>query len=68
MTTEKTITITLKAARVNAGMTLEEAGKAIGRNKNTLSSWEAGATQITKNDFVALCKIYNLPESFVRQV
>ena len=32
--------ITLKAARVNAGLTLEEAAKALGITKNTLISYE----------------------------
>lgn len=61
------ITITLKAARVNAGLTLEQAGNAIGRDKNTISSWENNKTKITKIDFDKLCKIYNMPELFVKQ-
>lgn len=32
--------ISLKAARVNAGLTQEQAAKAIGRTKQTLVSWE----------------------------
>lgn len=32
--------ITLKAARVNAGLTLEEAAKTLGISRSTLISWE----------------------------
>lgn len=32
--------ITLKAARVNAGLTLEEAAKSLGISRATLISWE----------------------------
>lgn len=59
--------ISLKAARINAGLNIEEVCKMIGRNKNTLSSWESGKTNISVNDFVTLCKIYKIPESMVKQ-
>ena len=36
--------ITLKAARVNQGLSQDEAGKIIGVSKNTISSWEIGRT------------------------
>lgn len=59
--------ISLKAARVNAGLKLEEVCAMIGRNKNTLSSWELGKTEISKKDFDLLCKIYKIPETMVKQ-
>lgn len=34
--------ITLKAARVNAGLTQKTAAKAIGVSKETISNWERG--------------------------
>jgi DNA-binding XRE family transcriptional regulator len=34
--------MTLKAARVNAGMTQNEAGKAIGVTERTIANWEKG--------------------------
>lgn len=34
--------ITLKAARVNRGLSQDEAGKIIGVSKNTISNWEIG--------------------------
>lgn len=36
--------ITLKAARVNVGMTQAEAAKAIGVSKDSISNWERGKT------------------------
>ncbi len=36
--------ITLKAARVNAGLTQKEAGKAIGVTGDVVSNWERGRT------------------------
>lgn len=63
---EQNFTISLKAARVNAGLTLEQAGEAVGRNKNTILNWEVGNTRISREDFVELCKIYEIPESMVK--
>ena len=34
--------ISLKAARVNAGLTQEQAARAIGKTKQTIVNWEAG--------------------------
>lgn len=36
--------ITIKAARVNVGLTQEDAAKELGISKNTLVSYEAGRT------------------------
>lgn len=36
--------ITLKAARVNRGLTQSEAGKLLGVSQYTLGNWEAGKT------------------------
>ncbi len=36
--------ITLKAARVNAGLTQKEAGEAIGVTGDVVSNWERGRT------------------------
>ena len=34
--------LTLKAARVNVGMTQEEVGKEVGKTKNTIQNYESG--------------------------
>lgn len=36
--------ITLKAARVNQGLTQEDAGKLLGVSQYTISNWESGKT------------------------
>ena len=34
--------LTLKAARVNVGLTQEEVGKKVGKTKNTIQNYESG--------------------------
>ena len=43
---EKTIQISLKAARVNAELTLITAAKAIGIGKDTLIKWEKDSSNV----------------------
>lgn len=62
--------ITLKAARVNKGMTQDEAAKAFGISRNTLGNWESGKTS---PDGVLLHKIgevyeCNLNDIFLPQM
>lgn len=45
--TQEPLKITLKAARVNAGLTQEEAAKAIGISARTYLSWEKDPSQIS---------------------
>ena len=47
--------ITLKAARVNAGMTQDEAAGFLGKTKQTIVNWENGVTEIKYRD---LCLEY----------
>jgi len=53
--------IKLKAARVNAGMTQEDAAKALHRNKQTIVNWETGGTDIKYHDLLALSELYGMP-------
>ena len=61
--------ITLKAARVNAGLTQATAvwkynNETGGRlSQSTLLSWEKGRTWPTVQQFAALCKVYGVPMS-----
>lgn len=36
--------MTLKAARVNVGLSQEQAAKALGKSRTTLANWESGRT------------------------
>jgi transcriptional regulator with XRE-family HTH domain len=51
--------ITLKAARVNAGLTQKQAAEALGISNSTLVKWENGkaAPRVEKID--ALCALYS---------
>lgn len=57
--------ITLKAARVNAGLSQAEAAKKIGVNTQTVARWECGKNDIPISKFRALCKIYGCKEEEV---
>ena len=52
--------ITLKAARVNAGLTQEEAAQAINGTGRTLSGWEDGVTYPTVDKLLRLCSLYDV--------
>lgn len=53
--------ITLKAARVNAGLTQEEVAKALNKNKKTVSNWENGKTSISASELQSICTLYKVP-------
>lgn len=53
--------ITLKAARVNAGMTQTQAAEKVGVIKETILNWENGKTKIKTIQLMALCQLYGVP-------
>lgn len=55
------VQITLRAARVNAGLTLVEASKILGINKDTLSKYERDSTDIPRSIFLKVEDLYKLP-------
>lgn len=50
--------ITLKAARVNAGFTLETAAEALQTYPQVISRWETGESEPRVSSFAAACKLY----------
>lgn len=60
MQTEK-FQITLEAARVNAGLTQEEAAKKMSVSKKTLIAWEKGRSNPSSAAMIALSAIYGAP-------
>lgn len=58
--------ITLKAARVNAGMTQEQAARELHRTKQTIINWETGVTDIRYNDLIALSRLYGMPLEYIQ--
>lgn len=59
-------TISLKAARVNAELTQEEAAVKINKTKQTIVNWENGMTEIKYKDLVTLSEIYDMPLEYIR--
>ena len=60
------IKITLRAARVNAGLSLREAAEKIGKSPKAVSYWERGIVPIKAIDFNKLCtEIYNINPAIV---
>ena len=53
--------ITLKAARVNAELTLEQASKLLNVSKNTLIKWEKGLSFPTWDKVQMIGEIYRFP-------
>lgn len=53
-------TFTLKALRVNCGLSLEEASKRLGITKDTLSSYEQGKTYPTVPIIKKIEDLYNM--------
>lgn len=57
--------ITLTAARVNAGYSLDEVAKLLRKSKSTVISWEKGKNSIRASDFKELCELYKIPMDFI---
>ena len=57
--------ITLKAARVNAELTLDEAAEIMGKSKQTIVNWENGKADIRYSDLLKLSEIYEMPIEYI---
>ncbi len=57
--------ISLRAARINAGLTQKEAAKALGVSNSTLHSWENGVTMPNAEQVKAICELYKVPYDFI---
>lgn len=56
----ETVKLTLKAARVNAGLTQEEAGQRIDVSKDVISNWERGISYPNVIELRKIEKAYNV--------
>ena len=61
----ETIKITLSAARVNAGLTLEQACKKLNVSKNTLIKWEKGLSFPKWDKVQMISEVYNFPSDHI---
>lgn len=55
------IKVTLRAARVNTGLSLIEASKIFGINKDTLAKYEKDSSNIPRSIFIQIEDIYKIP-------
>ena len=51
--------VTLKAARINKGLTQEDVAKAVKVTKKTVGSWEMGKTMPKIDKIERLCQLFN---------
>lgn len=57
--------ITLRAARVNANMTLADVAGKMGVAKQTISNWENGKSEPKISQMEELSKLYSLSSDFI---
>jgi transcriptional regulator with XRE-family HTH domain len=57
--------LTLRAARINCGITQAEAAKNVGVSRQTLNSWENGHTQANDFQFNLLSEMYGIPQDLI---
>lgn len=53
--------ITLKAARINAGLQSQEVAEMMGVTKQTMVNWEKGKNKLFAEQLIKLCEIYKTP-------
>lgn len=56
----ETYKISLKAARVNAGLKQMDAAMALQVDRSTIINWELGHAPIGVSQFTMLCQLYNM--------
>lgn len=50
----------IKFIRQATGLTQREFGDRIGKSRNTVQSYELGRIKMSFNDFISICKIFNI--------
>lgn len=55
------VQITLRAARVNAGLTLDQVSQKTGYDRKTLANWENGINVPRADKLFRLCALYGIP-------
>ena len=58
--------ISMKAARIDRGMTQEELAAAVNVTKKTVGSWENGKTRPTIDKIEAICAVLERPYDSIR--
>lgn len=60
--------ITMRAARVNAGIGISEAAARVGYKRASLWRWESGRDPIPPDIKTTLCRLYGVREADIREV
>lgn len=55
------VKITIKAARVNVGLSQKEAAERLGVSNKTLGNWENGITYPPVDKIPDICNLYGVP-------
>lgn len=59
-------TISLRAARINAGYSKKEVADVLGVSLGSINNWENGRTEITANALSVLADLYKIPIGYFR--
>lgn len=57
--------ITLRACRVNAGMSRQDVAEYMGKSLQTILFWETGKTRPDKANLEMLAELYGVPVNFI---
>lgn len=60
------LSITLRAARINAGLDQSDVADELGVNIATVSSWETGKTRPSLDNLEKMCRLYRWPMERIR--
>ena len=58
--------LSLKAARINAKITVEQAAGAVAVSRATLYNWESGITDPSYKQLRALCELYGVDTNSIK--
>lgn len=58
--------VSMKAARINADLTLEEAAGKIGVSVSTIKNWEAKKTFPDQPKIEKICEVYAVPYDMIK--
>lgn len=58
--------MSMKAIRIDRGITQAQLAKAVGVSKKTVSSWEQGKTRPTLDKIDAICEVLNASYDSIR--
>ncbi len=57
--------ISLKAARVNAGLTIQQVAEKLGITRQTVARYENGKSNPDSSVVMEMCRLYNMPIQFI---